>query len=104
MTEGLSGFELAPPTVLGVAVNALIYAMILARQMFRESAGSGKVKHVWNGIQTGANAYLRRQLRSVIMSVGVLGVFLYLSAALANFLPSKYARASHVDLSLLFPS
>ena len=86
MAGGLSGFELAALlTVLGVAVSALIYAILLARQVFHESTGSGKVKDVWNGIRAGANAYLRTQLRVVIMFVGVLGVFLYLSAALANF-------------------
>jgi len=86
MAVGLSGFELAALlTVLGVAVSALIYAILLARQVFHESTGSGKVKDVWNGIRAGANAYLRTQLRVVIMFVGVLGVFLYLSAALANF-------------------
>jgi len=68
--------------VIGVAVAALIYAVILARQIFRESTGSGKVKDVWEGIRAGANAYLRTQFRSVVVFVGILGVFLYLSAAL----------------------
>lgn len=69
--------------VVGVAVAALIYAVILARQIFKESTGSGKVKDVWEGIRAGANAYLKTQLRSIIIFVGVLGVFLYLSAALS---------------------
>ena len=70
-------------TILGIAVAALIYAAILARQVFKESTGSGKVKDVWEGIKAGANAYLKTQLRSIIVFVGVLGVFLYLSAALS---------------------
>ena len=71
--------------VVGVAVAALIYAVILARQVFKEPTGSGKVKDIWNGIRAGANAYLRTQLKSVIIFVGVLGIFLYLSAALADY-------------------
>jgi K(+)-stimulated pyrophosphate-energized sodium pump len=69
--------------VLGVAVAALVYAVILARQVFKESTGSGKIKDVWEGIRAGANAYLKTQFKSIIIFVGVLGVFLYLSAALS---------------------
>jgi K(+)-stimulated pyrophosphate-energized sodium pump len=68
--------------VIGIAVAALIYAVILARQVFKEPMGTGKVKEVWNGIRIGANAYLRTQLKSVIIFVGVIGVFLYVAAAL----------------------
>jgi K(+)-stimulated pyrophosphate-energized sodium pump len=69
--------------VVGVSIAALIYAVLLARQTFREDTGSGKVKDVWKGIKQGANAYLRTQLRSIIFFVGLLGIILYLSAALA---------------------
>ena len=69
--------------IVGVAILALIYAVLLARQTFREDTGTGKVKEVWNGIKQGANAYLRTQLRSIIVLVGVLGITLYVSAALA---------------------
>ena len=71
--------------VIAIAIAALLYAVLLARQIFKENTGSGKVKEVWAGIRAGANAYLRTQLRSVMMMVGLLGVFLYLSAALANY-------------------
>jgi K(+)-stimulated pyrophosphate-energized sodium pump len=71
--------------VIGVAIAALIYAIILARQVFKEPMGSGKAKEIWGGIKTGANAYLRTQLRSILIFVGVLGIFLYLSAALADY-------------------
>ncbi len=69
--------------VIGVAVAALLYAIVLARQVFKEPTGSGKVKEVWAGIRAGANAYLRTQLKSVIIFVGIIGVFLYVAAALA---------------------
>ncbi len=69
--------------VIGVAVIALIYAIILARQVFKEPTSGGKAKEVWAGIKSGANAYLRTQIKSVVIFVGVLGIFLYVSAALA---------------------
>jgi K(+)-stimulated pyrophosphate-energized sodium pump len=71
--------------VVGVAVVALIYAIILAKQVYKEPTGYGKVTEVWSGIKSGANAYLRTQLKSVILFVGILGIFLYLSAALADY-------------------
>jgi K(+)-stimulated pyrophosphate-energized sodium pump len=79
----LSTFEVAGLyTVVAVAFGALIYAMILRRQVLRESSGSGKVKEVWEGIKAGANAYLRTQFKSLILFIGLLGIFLYFSASL----------------------
>ena len=71
-------------TVVGVAVAALLYALILRRQVLRQSKGSGKVIEVWEGIKQGANAYLKTQFKSLILFVGILGIFLYASAALVN--------------------
>ena len=85
MSAILSPFEVAGLySVVAVAIGALIYALILRRQVLRENTGSGKVKEVWNGIRAGANAYLKTQFRSVILFIGFLGVFLYFSAALDN--------------------
>jgi K(+)-stimulated pyrophosphate-energized sodium pump len=85
MSAILSPFEVAGLySVVAVAVGALIYALILRRQVLRESPSSGKVKEVWNGIKAGANAYLKTQFRSLILFVGLLGIFLYFSASLDN--------------------
>jgi len=35
---------------LSVAVAALIYAILLARQILHEDSGSGKMKEVWGAI------------------------------------------------------
>jgi K(+)-stimulated pyrophosphate-energized sodium pump len=79
----LSTFEVVGLySVVAVAFGALIYAMILRRQVLRESSGSGKVKEVWEGIKAGANAYLRTQFKSLILFIGILGALLYFSAAL----------------------
>jgi K(+)-stimulated pyrophosphate-energized sodium pump len=80
----LSTFEqTALYAVVGISIAALLYALFLRRQILRENTGSEKVKEIWKGIKSGANAYLRTQLRSVAVFIGILGVFLYLSAALA---------------------
>jgi K(+)-stimulated pyrophosphate-energized sodium pump len=78
-------------SVVGISVAALIYAILLAKQMLKESTGTSKAKDVWNGIKAGANAYLRTQLRSVVIFIGILGVFLYVSAALE---PAHYIITS----------
>jgi K(+)-stimulated pyrophosphate-energized sodium pump len=36
--------------VVGVAVAALLYALVLRRQVVREDSGSGKIKEVWEGM------------------------------------------------------
>jgi K(+)-stimulated pyrophosphate-energized sodium pump len=85
MSAVLSPFEVAGLySVLAVAVAALVYALILRKQVLRESTGSGKVKEVWSGIKAGANAYLKTQFKSLILFIGLLGVFLYFSASLDN--------------------
>jgi K(+)-stimulated pyrophosphate-energized sodium pump len=70
--------------VVGIAIAALVYALVLRRQVLRESKGSGKIVEVWEGIKRGANAYLRTQFKSLIIFVGLLGIFLYFSAAMVN--------------------
>jgi K(+)-stimulated pyrophosphate-energized sodium pump len=82
MAALLSQLELAGLySVVAVAIGALIYAVILRRQVLRESTGSGKVKEVWEGIKSGANAYLKTQFKSLILFIGVLGALLFLSAS-----------------------
>jgi len=83
MSAVLSQTELyALYSVVAVAIGALVYALILRKQVLSESTGSGKVKEVWNGIKAGANAYLKTQFKSLILFIGILGVFLFLSASL----------------------
>jgi K(+)-stimulated pyrophosphate-energized sodium pump len=81
-------------SVVAVAVGALVYALILRRQVLSESTGSGKVIEVWSGIKAGANAYLKTQFKSLILFIGILGVFLFFSASLdpsVTSLPNSFS-------------
>ena len=69
--------------VIGIAIGALFYALLLRRQILKEATGSEKLHTVWSGIKSGANAYLKTQLKSVVIFVGVLGIFLYVASAVA---------------------
>lgn len=95
MSAVLSQTELyALYAVVAVAIGALVYALILRKQVLEESTGSGKVKEVWSGIKSGANAYLKTQFKSLILFLGILGIFLFLSASLdpsVTSLPNSWA-------------
>jgi K(+)-stimulated pyrophosphate-energized sodium pump len=75
--------------VLGIAIAGLIYAGLLARQILAESKGSAKMQEVWGYIRTGANAYLRSQLRIIAVLIAVLVVVLFFSVYVVN--PTPYA-------------
>jgi len=76
--------EMALWSIMAIAVAALIYAMLLARQILRQDSGSGKMKEVWEAILQGANAYLKTQLRSIIPFIVILTIVLYLTSALVG--------------------
>jgi K(+)-stimulated pyrophosphate-energized sodium pump len=79
MTE-LSAFE---NTVLwGVIVVAFVslgYAYWLWRDTVRRDRGTPEMQAIWRAIKTGANAYLNRQLRSIMPVLIILTVALFLS-------------------------
>ncbi|MBZ0284869.1 MAG: sodium-translocating pyrophosphatase [Anaerolineae bacterium] len=75
--------------VLGIAIAGLIYAALLARQILAEGKGSAKMQEVWGFIRTGANAYLRSQLRIIALLIAVLVVVLFFSVYVVN--PTPYA-------------
>lgn len=77
---GLTPFEqVAIWSVLGIAILGLLYAAFLRRQILREDKGTARMQEVWNAIREGADAYLRRQLRSIIPLIVVLTVALFAS-------------------------
>lgn len=75
-------------SILGIALLALLYAALVSRGVLKEHKGHGKVVEVWGGIRQGANAYLKRQFKSILMIIVVLAAILYLSAVLINEPPS----------------
>ncbi|MEA3335248.1 MAG: sodium-translocating pyrophosphatase [Chloroflexota bacterium] len=77
---GLTQFELiAVWVVFGIAIIGLLYALFLRRQVLAEPKGTAEMMEVWNAIRTGADAYLSRQLRSIIPFIALLTIALFLS-------------------------
>ncbi len=75
--------------VLGIAIAGLLYALLLVRQILAEPKGSKKMQEVWTYIRTGANAYLRSQLRTITILIVVLVVVLFFSVAVVK--PTPFA-------------
>ncbi len=67
------------------AALALVFAVVTARKVLRFSEGSDLMKKISNSIKQGANAYLKRQYRIVLIFFGIMFVVLGVMA-LCNLL------------------
>ena len=83
--------------VLIIAFLGLGYALILRRQVMRYDKGTEKMQEVWGAIKGGADAYLKRQLKSIIPLIAVLTVLLFFSVYIVP--PSDEATKRFSDLS-----
>ncbi|MCS7178193.1 MAG: sodium-translocating pyrophosphatase [Anaerolineae bacterium] len=76
--------------VIATAILGLLYAFWLWRDTVRRDKGSQKMQEVWQAIKVGAEAYLRRQLKTILPILGVLVVLLFLSVYVIA--PSREAQ------------
>jgi K(+)-stimulated pyrophosphate-energized sodium pump len=78
--HGMTPFETyALFGVLGVSILGLAYAVFLRWQILKEDKGTQKMQDIWNSIKIGADAYLTRQLRTILPFIGLLVVALFFS-------------------------
>jgi K(+)-stimulated pyrophosphate-energized sodium pump len=95
---GLNSFEtIAIWAVFGVAILGLLYAIFLRSQILREDKGTAKMQEVWSAIRDGANAYLSRQLKSILPLIGVLTIALFLSVYIVPPSPEAQERFRGMD-------
>src|SRR3989304_10189621 len=95
---GLSSFEqIAIWSVFAVAIVGLIYALFLRNQTLKHDMGSEKMQQVWGAIRSGADAYLRRQLRSILPLIAILTIAMYLSVAIVPPSPEALERFSNLN-------
>ena len=57
--------------VLFIAVLGLLYALFLRNQVLSEDMGTPAMIKVWTAIKEGANAYLKRQLKTILPLIGL---------------------------------
>ncbi len=97
-TLGLTTFEtFAVWAVLIIAFIGLAYAWFLRNQIMREEKGTPEMQAVWEAIRQGANAYLSRQLRTIMPFIVVLTVALFLSVYIVEPSQAAVARFSNLN-------
>ena len=79
-------------TVFFVALAGLGYALFLRSQILREDKGTQQMQEVWTAIKEGADAYLRKQLRSILPLIAILTVALFLSVYIVPPSPEALER------------
>lgn len=83
--------------VLGIAVLGLAYALFLRHQIMSEEKGTRRMIEVWEAIKQGANAYLTRQLKTILPLIAILTVALFFSVYIVP--PSSEALERLPNLS-----
>jgi len=77
---GATTFEIyAIWTVLFIAFIGLSYALFLRKQVLEKDKGNEKMQEVWHAIRQGADAYLNRQLKTILPLIIVLTFALFFS-------------------------
>src|SRR2546423_313030 len=90
--SGLSGGEQAAVwIVLFLAFVALGYAGFLRAQVLAYDTGNDRMRQVWGWIRDGANAYLGRQFRTIVIAIIILCILMFYSVKLIP--PSESAKA-----------
>lgn len=84
-------------SVLGIALLGLAYALFLRHQIMAEDKGNERMIEVWEAIKQGAEAYLMRQLKTILPLIVILTVALFFSVYIVP--PSAEALERFHNLS-----
>jgi K(+)-stimulated pyrophosphate-energized sodium pump len=71
--------EVIPWVIIGIAIISLLYAWWLRGSVLKKDKGTQKMQEVWNAVRVGADAYLNRQLRTILPLIALLAVALFFS-------------------------
>jgi len=64
--------------VIAISCFSLLFAVYLARYVLRYDMGTDKMQEISNAIKEGAEAFLSRQNRTIILFSSVLAVLIFL--------------------------
>ena len=76
--------QLTLVAVIVVAIISFIYSWWLRKDVLSHDKGSEEMQQVWEAINEGANAYLRKQLVSILPIVAILTIALFFSVYLVE--------------------
>jgi len=86
--------------VIGVAFVSLIYSIWLWRDTVKRDRGTAKMQEVWSAIRRGAQGYLQKQLKTIMLVLLSLVVILFLSVYVVP--PSSEAVYRFGDKAVLY--
>ena len=64
--------------ILGISVVGLLFAVYLIRDVMKRDTGTDKMREISDAIKQGAEAFLRRQNRTITLLAVVLAVIIFL--------------------------
>lgn len=85
--------------ILGISVFGLLFALYLVRDVMRRDTGTPQMQEISNAIKSGAEAFLRRQNRTIGYLSVALAALIYILYAFVRT-PNPHDPASPGDLAL----
>ncbi len=83
--QNASAFEtISIYVVLLIAFLGLAYALILRRQVLKADKGTPQMQEIWSAIRSGAEAYLSRQLKTILPLIAIFTVILFFSVYIVS--------------------
>jgi len=70
--------------VLGISVIGIIVAALLAKLVISEDAGTPEMRRISDAIKKGAEAFMRRQNRTILSLAAVLAVIIFISYSVSS--------------------
>jgi K(+)-stimulated pyrophosphate-energized sodium pump len=67
--------------ILGISVLGLLFAVYLIRDVLKRDTGTDKMREISDAIKAGAEAFLRRQNRTIVYLAVALAAFIYIMYA-----------------------
>ena len=64
--------------ILGISLLGLLFAVYLIRDVMRRDTGTAKMREISDAIKSGAEAFLRRQYRTIIYLAIALAALIYI--------------------------
>ncbi len=93
------------PLVLAISIIALVVAALLAKQVLASPTGTAEMQKISDAIREGAEAFLRRQYRTIgmlsIAAAAVIFFFYYANRAVPNIAEMGGGTALRITLSFL---
>jgi K(+)-stimulated pyrophosphate-energized sodium pump len=97
-------FETVVPwAIIGIAIVSLLYAWWLRSGVLKKDKGTAKMQEVWNAIRIGADAYLNRQLRTILPFIAILAIALFLSVYVVAPTPEAidvFGQNAHITIAV----